>query len=238
MISDFLKNNLPSYETVLPISKKKLRFRPMTVKEEKLLLVAQQSMSVPHIAQSMIQILKNCYEDLKNPEELAIADAEKAFLMLRCKSIGEEASFIIKCPFTNEAINTNINLENFTFDGIRDEIGKIKLTDNMMIVLREPTLEYFLSYDESSGDDLRNLFKNSFVELQTESNTYTKNEVSEADLNDFYDYLTTKQLKLISEYMNNIPRFKKKIKYTTKDGINREFLILGIDSFFGYASVT
>lgn len=238
MISEFLKNTLPIYDVTLPISKKKLKFRPMTVKEEKLLLLAQQSLSIPQIAQSMVQILRNCYENLKNPEKLAIADAEKAFLMLRCKSIGEEASFIIKCPFTGEPINTNINLENFIFEGLREDSAKIKLSDDMMIVLKEPTLEYFLNYDESNSDELKNLFKNCFVELQTQSNVYTINEIPEKELDEFYDYLTSKQLKLISEYMNNIPRFKKKITYKTKDNVSREFTLLGIDSFFGYASVT
>lgn len=236
MISDFLKDNLPSYEVTLPISKKKLKFRPMTVREEKLLLLAQQSMSISQIAKSMVQVLRNCYEDLKTPEQLAIADAEKAFLVLRCKSIGEIVNFMLKCPVTGEPVNANMNLENFTFEGLREASGKIKLLDNMVVVLKEPTLEYFMNYDESDKDELKNLFKNCFVELQTQSNVYTKNEISEKELDDFYEYLTPKQLKLISEYMNGIPRFKKKITYTTKDGVSREFTLLGIDSFFGYAS--
>lgn len=238
MISELLKNSLPKYEMVLPTSKKTLKFRPMTVKEEKILLLAQQSMSVNLMANAMVQILKNCVDGLEKPEQLTMADAEKAFLMIRSKSMGEMANFVIKCPETKEPIPIQLNLENFEFENRKEENGKIKLSDDMLVVLKQPNLEYFLNYEEDSPDELKNLFKNCFLELQTPTNVYKKTELSMNDISEFYDYMTSKQLNLISEYMNTVPRFRKKIEYTTKDGIKREFILFGIDSFFAYASAT
>ena len=222
----------------LPITKKKHKFRPMTVKEEKILLLAQRSESLREMASAMVQIIKNCYEDLKTPEKLSIADAEKAFLALRGKSMGEESTFTIRCPETGEVINIKVNLETFDIEKKNIKDGKIKLTDEMLVVVTEPTMEYLLQNEKSESDEMRNLFKNCFVELQTADNVYVKDQLTEKDLDEFYDYMTPLQLKMFSDYIESIPRVKKTIKYHTKDGIDRQFSLFGIDSFFGYASAT
>jgi hypothetical protein len=238
VLSEFLKNNFPKYEVTLPVSKKKIKFRPMTVREEKMLLLAQQSMSIQQMAQSMAQIFKNCCDEMNKPEQMPMVDAEMLFIAIRSKSMGEIVNFIIKCPETGEAINIKMDLDQFELKGDISNDGKIKLSDEIVLKLKQPTLSYFLNYDEKSDDELRGLFKSCFIELQTPQNIYRKEEVKESDLDEFYDYLTNKQITLISDFMNKVPRFKKTIPYTGKDGIKRQFVLFGIDSFFGYASAT
>ena len=42
-LSDLLLSEIPKYELTIPSSKKKVSFRPFLVKEEKVLLIAQQT---------------------------------------------------------------------------------------------------------------------------------------------------------------------------------------------------
>lgn len=238
MITELLKKTFPSYEVELPISKKKYNFRPMTVKEEKILLLAQKSNSGTEMARAVAQVLKNCFEEMQNPEKMPIADVEKAFLHLRGKSIGEEASFEMICPETKESIGIQVNLENFEFDKPKNRSNKIKLSDEMLLVLQEPTFSYLLNDEDPEGDDIRAIFKNCFLELQTSGNVFVKEEVSSEDLSSFYDLMTSKQLEEFKKYINSIPRMKKEINYTTKDGIIRKVTLMGIESFFAFASAT
>lgn len=238
MITELLKKTFPSYEVELPICKKKYNFRPMTVKEEKILLLAQKTNSGAEMAKAICQVLKNCFENMTNPEKMAIADIEKAFLYLRGKSIGEEASFEMLCPETKESIGIKVNLENFELNKIKNRSNKIKLSDDMLLVLEEPTFSYLLEDDDPEGDNVRGMFKNCFSELQTSGNVFVRNEVSDQDIINFYDLMTTKQLEEFKKYIDSIPRMKKEINYTSKDGTQRKVTLMGIESFFAFASAT
>lgn len=236
MIAQLLKESMPTYDVFLPVSKKKYKFRPMTVKEEKILLLAQQSRSVKEMGNSLIQILKNCFHGLENPENLPIADAEKAFLALRSKSVGEEVNFMLKCPETGEILNFKLNLEDFSLEHTNESVNKIKLTDDIISIMEYPTLKYLC--EDDNEDEIKKLFKNCFVELQTPENTINREEISDKDLEEFYDNMTVSQQEKFSKYIESIPRIKKTLNYTTKDGIDRTIDIFGIDSFFVFASAT
>jgi hypothetical protein len=236
MISELLKESLPTYEVYLPVCKKNHKFRPMTVKEEKILLLAQQSGSAKEMGNSLVQIIKNCFHDIPYPEQLAIGDAEKALLAIRSKSIGEEATFFIRCPETQESVMIRVNMEEFSLNVGSSESTKIKLSEEMLLFMKHPTLKYLCENEEE--DEQKRQFRVCFLELQTKDNTIKKEELSDSDLNEFYDNMTAVQLAKFTEYIDAIPRMKKQILYKTKDGTQRNMELYGIDSFFAFASAT
>ena len=236
MISDILKNTLPEYEITLPISNKKYKFRPMTVKEEKILLLAQDEKSPEAMARAIVKILQNCME-IKNPEKLAIADVEFAFLALRSKSTGENVTFGLKTPDMDKKINVTVNLETFELEKREQKNYEVKINDNMVLILKDPDFSYIGSLNKNEEDKLKSLFKACFVELQTKENVYKKTEVKDSDLEDFYDYMTIDQIKQFSSFVQKIPRLKKSIEYQNSKGENKTFVLTGLDSFFVSASV-
>ena len=54
------KINAPTYEMVIPSSKKKIKYRPFLVKEEKILVIAMESEDIKDIARAVKQVLGNC----------------------------------------------------------------------------------------------------------------------------------------------------------------------------------
>jgi hypothetical protein len=235
MISELLKNSLPEYEITLPVSNKKHKYRPMTVKEEKILLLAQDSKSLKEMANATVKILKNCF-DIKNPEKLSIADAEKAFLELRAKSMGETVNFSIKTE--TGKIPISLDITTFQVSNIGNKTHKIKINEEMMLVLKDPEFAYLCEIEENEQDIMKSLFRYCFVELQTKTNVYAKNDVNEKDLDDFFDYMTSEQVNQFYEFVKKIPRMKKTIDYATESGENKSITLMGIDSFFVYASAT
>ena len=82
------KIDKPTFEMLLPSQKREVKFRPFVVKEEKILLVAQQSGLEKDMVRAIKQILTNCVLDEKfDPESLTTFDLEYMFLKLRAKSV-------------------------------------------------------------------------------------------------------------------------------------------------------
>jgi len=236
MISELLKKSLPSYEVILPISKKKVKIRPMTVKEEKILLIAQSTKSSTEAARAIIQVVENC-ADIKAPEKLPIADVEKLFLEIRAKSIGENLSFVIKDD-DQRKVQISVNIEDFAVEGEISEKHSIAINDTMVLILKTPDFSSLSEVPYETDDILKTVFKNSFFELQTTDNTYGILDVQQDDLDNFYDYMTPEQLKEFQKFVDKIPRLKKTIEYDDSNGNKKTMTLMGIDCFFAYASAT
>ena len=71
------KIDVPIYELNLISSGKKIRFRPFLVKEQKLLLMANQSDDPKDSLNVVKQICKNCIIDEVDVETLPVFDLEK-----------------------------------------------------------------------------------------------------------------------------------------------------------------
>ena len=79
----------PKYELTLPSTGKKVKYRPFLVKEEKILLLANETKDQQQIISAMKDIVSNCTFNEVNPDEAATFDIEYIFLQLRSKSVGE-----------------------------------------------------------------------------------------------------------------------------------------------------
>ena len=77
----------PTYELEIPSTKQKVRFRPFLIKEEKILLMAQQGDDTDEKIESIKQVIRNCIIQDIDVERLATFDIEYIFVNLRSKSI-------------------------------------------------------------------------------------------------------------------------------------------------------
>jgi hypothetical protein len=92
------KIDVPTYEIELPVSKKKIKFRPFLVKEQKNLLMAIESTDSVTVQQAISDVLNNCTLTEKiNIDKLPIVDVEYYFLHLRAKSVGEVIESKYRC---------------------------------------------------------------------------------------------------------------------------------------------
>jgi hypothetical protein len=92
------KLDVPMFELVLPLTKKKVKFRPFLVKEEKILLMAMESEDANATSLAIKQIVNNCLiSDNVDIETMPVLDLEYLFLNLRARSIGEVIDLQYKC---------------------------------------------------------------------------------------------------------------------------------------------
>ena len=91
------KNSTPIYNLTIPSTEKVVKFRPFLVKEEKALLLAQQSEDPIVMVNTLQDVINSCVLDKIDITKLAIFDLEYIFTQIRAKSVGEEVELIFRC---------------------------------------------------------------------------------------------------------------------------------------------
>ena len=79
------KLETPTYELVLPSTNEKIKFRPFLVKEQKILLMAQQSGAETDIANAMGELVSTCTFGKVDADSSPMFDIEHIFLKVRAK---------------------------------------------------------------------------------------------------------------------------------------------------------
>ena len=116
----------PTYELEIPSSKDKLTYRPFLVKEEKILLLANESEEESETINAIKQIINNCTFEKLNVDSLALFDLEYIFLRIRAKSVGEIVSLKLLCSDDNETYaDVSLDLEEVNVDFPVNHIDQI-----------------------------------------------------------------------------------------------------------------
>ena len=234
------KLNVPVYEAVLPSTEKVIKYRPFLVKEEKLLLTAQES-GEDAVLPAVKQIIKNCVQGEIDVDNMPIFDIEYVFLRLRAKSVGEEITLGLKpwgcpqndgelCKFTTEVA---INLEEIKCVKDKTHTSKIMLDNKIGIMMKYPDISQ-LNTKGSENEMGFEVIKKCINMIFTEEETHERDSFTDKELDDFIDSLNTKQMEKIKNFFDTMPVLKHTVKYTCKTcDEEKETTIQGLQSFFG-----
>ena len=166
-IKDLLLSTLPQYCETLATGKQ-VCFRPMIVSEEKALLLAKHSDNKQSILSTLTNVINSCFASSK---DWSIPDFEHMFLLLRAKSIGEIEGFNIACPYTGEEVNIKVNLlKDVKISKTAKTNNKIKLNENLLVILKEPTLKTLMKFPDykTSTEQFYGFISSCMKEIQTQ----------------------------------------------------------------------
>jgi hypothetical protein len=242
------KVDVPLYEITLPLMKKKVKFRPFLVKEEKILLMAAESDDQNAVILAIKQIITNCLVTKIDVDDLPIMDFEYLFLHLRARSVGETIDLQYKC---NNDINEGgeerkcNHVVKLSFNALEvepvlspNENNKIELTPKLGIVLKYPTFgsldELTEKKDISATELVLKTIISSIDYIYDDESLYYAKDTPKEELVDFVDSLTREQFSQIQNFFENIPKLKKKLDFECgKCGYSDNIEVEGIQSFFG-----
>ena len=145
----------PTYELVVPSTKKKLKYRPFLVKEQKVLILALEENDTKQILEAIKIIFKNCIITRFKMDDLSIFDVEYIFLQLRGRSIQETIDVEVPCdddPETKVPVSFPVDAVKVNFP--KGHKSEIKLNDDIMVVMKYPNLDYFtkVNFTEEETD--------------------------------------------------------------------------------------
>ena len=229
------KINSPTFELKLPSTGQSVKYRPFLVKEEKILLVAQQSGELKDILNAVVQIANNCIYDDIEVEKLPLFDIEFIFINLRSKSVSNVSEVMINDPDDGNQYKVEIDLDKVIIERPEKEISnKIDLGDGIGVIMRYPSITYMNSIGTAvnDADTAINIIMACVDKVYDTDNVYEASEYSKEELNEFIMSLSSKQFQNIQEFFNNQPKVTQKIKYKTKDGKEKELVLEGLNDFF------
>lgn len=237
------KIDTPIYDLELPLSKKKIRFRPFLVKEQKNLLMAMESEDKESIEQNVKQVLNNCTvtEDI-DIEKLPVIDVEYYFLQLRARSVGEVVENKYRCDNMVEEkacgniMETSLNLLDIKVEGIVEGKDVIELTDTISIKLKYPEFSVLnkLSKLTSVSDIAFEMIAESVEYIYDGEQFYYAKEVSSNEILEFIESLNHQQFSKIEDFFSNLPKIEKKIEMKcSRCGFEHKLDVEGLESFFG-----
>ena len=229
--------DLPTYDLVVPSNKKKIKFRPFLVKEEKILLMALETDDEKNIKNAVFELLKACISTRIKLDSLASFDLEYIFLNIRAVSVGEMVQMNITCQDDNETqVKYNLNLTDVNVIFPKGHDNKIMLTDKLGVIMRYPSFDGFVQgqFTNNTEFDVIKVVAESIDQIFEGEEVYDESTTSKKEFVQFVESLTTPQLEKIQGFFETAPRLEHSFKVTNPNtGVESDYTLRGLQSFFG-----
>ena len=230
----------PSYELTLPSTKKKIKYRPFLVKEEKLLVLALESDDSKQITTAIKAVLKSCIETRGvKVENLPTFDIEYLFLNIRGKSVGEEVQVNILAPDDGVTeIPLTIQLDEIEVKEGEGHDKRIKLDDSLMMEMKYPSLDEFIKNNFDIKGDVNidqsfQLIAGCIDKIFNEDEVWSTADCSKKEVIDFLEQMNSVQFKQIENFFETMPKLSYEIEVTNpKTEVKSTVVLEGLSSFF------
>ena len=229
----------PTFELTLPSNKKKVKYRPFLVKEEKILILAIESGGMKEITMAIKDVLKNCVltRGVKI-DELPTFDIEYLFLNIRARSIGESIDLLITCPDDGKTkVNTQIYIDEVEVKTDKDHTTDIKIDDTYTMRLKYPSLDQFVDENfnfEKETDNTFSLVASCIEMVFSKDEAWEAKDSTQEELVSFLEQLNSFQFKEIQKFFETMPKLTHDIEVENPETKVKSTVTLeGLASFFG-----
>ena len=234
------KISTPTYELVIPSTKKKVKYRPFLVKEEKVLIMAMESEDTTMIANAVKDVISSCITTRGvKVDELATFDIEYLFLNIRGKSVGEQVEVLITCPDDGTTkVPTLIDLDEIQIQEDENHSKDIKLDDSLTLRMRYPSMKEFIknnfAVNDISVDDTFDIVTSCIEQVYNEEESWSAKDCTKKELKEFAEQLSSKQFKEIETFFETMPKLSHTITVSNPNtGKDNTIVLEGLASFFG-----
>ena len=229
------KLNTMTYELELPSNGEIVKYRPFLVKEQKILMIAQESEEDKQIQDAFAQIIKECTFEELDHYVMPMFDLEYVFLQLRSKSVGEKVKLKLICPDDNKTeVEVEIDLKNVDVQMTEDHTNVVTLTKDISMIMKYPSLSDMDGFDPQGQIlSLFEMIKRCILEIRDGETVHNKVDISNKDLDKFIDSMSTENFEGLSNFFETMPKLRHVIKVTNpKTKKKSEIPVEGLQSFF------
>lgn len=208
------------YNINIPSTGKTIKFRQFLVKEQKALLIAQQSKDENVMYNTLKEVVKSCIKDPIDVDKLALFDIEYLFVAIRAKSVGEVVEVTLLCPDCDDPkakVNYSIDLENIKVDIDPNHTKKIHLFDDVGVMMKYPsfdTLRIMQSSNLQDPNQAINVVISCIDYIYNTDNVFKSEDTPKEKMIEFIDNLSDIQLNNIKTFLKTMPRIYVDIEYT------------------------
>ena len=234
------KINVPEYSLVVPSTNEEIKFRPFLVKEEKLLLIAQETSDEQALYNAIKNLIKNCCFEKIDIDKLPLFDVEYIFLQIRAKSVSEIADVKVICPDDGETeVEVKVDLTKIQVHMDEKHNTKIELTDDIGVVMAYPNLASILlkkkvqDKEESAADQMFSMIQDCMNQIWQGEETFEAMDYTDKEKKDFIENLNHNQFEKIQQFFETMPTVKHEVEVTNPNTkVVSKVELEGMNSFF------
>jgi len=241
-----------SFAVTLPSSNTVISMRPYLVREEKLLLMAQESQNYDEQAEAVAQIIRNCTNGIVEPRTAPFFDIEFLLLQLRARSVGEVATPIYECRRIAEGTDKicgnkttiTVPIADIKVDTDVPRNLSIPLSERFTLNLRYPTI-YTINQmfkttvvngvvsQATAIDALTDLFDT--LTDSAEHKLYDFSTYNKAEQIEFLESLAPNDYDKLVKFLETMPTLKYDINYVcSKCQFSHHIKVSGLADFLAW----
>jgi hypothetical protein len=225
---------VPRYTTTLPFTKKDVTFRPYLVKEEKLLIMANEANDQEFLIRTIGDVVRDCTAGVIDITKDAMFDVQHVFLQIRGKSQGETVQFISTCPACNAQYPSSMHVNDFALKTTPGHTNVIALSDDHKVQMRYPTFNHFLRLysDDAKDSDIFEVVAECIDKIFTDEEVFVNTPEEKESVLEFIEMLTPEQFDRLESFFATMPILQYSQTFTCECGQKNTVVIDGIHNFF------
>jgi hypothetical protein len=226
-----------THELVIPSTGKKIKYRPFLVKEEKVLILAQESGSATEQIRAIKDVIQACVQTRGfKIDELATFDVEYLFLNIRGSSVGSDVELLVTCPDDGETqVEVQVFLDEIKVIFDDDHSDTIKINEEYFLKLKYPSMEMVMENEneEVSVEQSLELIASCIDQIYTEEESWAGSDSTQEELVAWLEDLEPKHFQTIEKFFATMPKLSHTIDVLNpKTGVKNEIVLEGLGSFF------
>lgn len=229
----------PVFTLELISTGKKIRYRPFTVKEEKIILVAQLSNDQDQVLNAIRQVINNCVVDEDfDINTLATFDIEYFFINLRSKSVNNIVDITLKDLEDEKEYSFKVNLDEVNIVRKPEHTNKITLHNGLGVIMRYPNFDsaagiFDTSLDAENITPMLQMIARCIDKIFDEDKLFVAGtDFDEEEAVNFINDLPVEAVDKFREFFDTFPEIEYTLNYTNSLGNERSYKLSGISSFF------
>jgi rubrerythrin len=213
-------NATPVYTLTIPSTGKDIKYRPFLVRDEKALLIAQQSENSVVMLDTLKDVIRSCAKSEVDVDSLASFDVEFIFAQLRAVSVGEIVDLVFRCDTCEvpEAITkVAVDLRQIKVETPEHHTNKFKLFGDVGIVMKYPTVDTLKKIEMMDINNTEQVFEvtvDCIDYIYNADEVFPAHEQTKDELFEFLNNLTPDQFEDIQVFFKTLPQVRAYVKYT------------------------
>ena len=231
------KLNTPTYELELPSTGETIKYRPFLIKEQKLLLIAQESNTEKDIARAMGTLVSECTFKKVNAKINPMFDIEYVFLKIRAKSVGESVELNLTCPDDEVTkVKHTVAIDNIDINIKKDHSKEVQLTDDIKLTFRYPVMSDLINMGADTGEteQIFHLLSSCIETIESGDDVHQRSDITKKEIEEFIDSFSNEQFEKVTSFFDTMPKLRHVIEVTNpKTSVKSEITLEGLESFLG-----
>ena len=229
------KIKVPTYSLELPSTGEKIEFRSFLVKEQKLLLIAQESDNEDEIFNAIKTIVESCTFGKIDATNSPLFDIEYIFIKMRGKSVGEKIKINVTCPDDEKTkVPVDVDLSDISVQMTVGHTNEVNLTEDIKLIMKYPILSDMKNIDAGEGQSsyIFDIMEYCIQEVHEGENVYNRVDISKKDMEEFVDQFTVEQLTDVVKFFETMPKIRHVVSVTNPNTkVKSDVVLEGMNNF-------